>query len=283
MNYSIKLLNTGINETEIARHTRICYGKFGETGNEEKTLKNLIKKEHLTPFELSSMTFKIECPIYVQRQIMRHRTGSFLEKSLRYTKDDPKFGTEIQDYKDFFGYYIHAEEKNWQRRVKNMYSEGLKTEKPEDARKVLTLDTLTEFIFHIDLRNLMHFFSLRLDKHAQKETRKIAKEMFIMFCLMYPITAKAFTEKEAKLINETFTQKELGTIWPVPEPESKPDSTSVDTGDSERDRVYVSDDTLVPEKETVEVRNEGQSVPMGDQGCGTEDDGWDAVAVFFNL
>jgi thymidylate synthase (FAD) len=263
MNYDVKLLSTGINEIEIARYTRICYGKFGEEGNEEKTLKNLIGKEHLTPFEMSSMTFKIKCPIYVQRQIMRHRTGSFLEKSLRYTKNDPEFG-EGKD--NFNNYHDNLYLDIWQKDVKAEYKLRLKESKPEDARKVLTLDTLTEFIFHIDLRNLMHFFTLRLSKHTQKETQQIAKDMFVMFCLLYPKTAKAFAKKEAKVVAEAFTEKEMGEIWPLVIRNEQPRTAKVNTEDSGNDRNVLPNDTFVSEEktETKRVVSEGFAMDVAE-------------------
>lgn len=283
MNYDVNLLNCGINEIEIARYTRLCYGKFGETGNEAKTLKNLIKKGHLTPFEMASMTFKIKAPIYVQRQIMRHRTGTFLEKSLRYTKNDPEFGTKVDDYTDLFGFgIVHSEEKNWQRRVKNLYGENLKTEKPEDARKVLTLDTLTEFIFHMDLRNLMHFFSLRLDKHAQKETRQVAKDMFIMFVLMFPITAKAYKAKEAKLIEDAFTQKELGEIWPVVETEPQIPTPEISARNNGRNGIHVPNDSFISETETSKEREDGSELRMAEQTDKDENNAWVLLAYGIN-
>lgn len=261
MNHEVTLLKTGMTEKEIANLTRMCYGKFNKKTTPEqdqKTLKNLIKKDHLTPFEMSSMTFKIKCPIYVQRQIMRHRTGSYLEKSLRYTKGEPEFEA---------GGYAGCGE-DFEKIVKAIYKDRLKEEKPEDARKVLPLSTLTEFIFHMDLRNLMHFFTLRLDSHAQKETRQIAKEMFVMFSLLFPTVAKAYYEKEVGKIGKAFKDKELGEIWPVAE-ESSGDSTSeIDSGDPDPDRSELSDDSLVSEETSDEERKVRQATTMGDNGSG---------------
>lgn len=253
-------------EKKIANLTRICYGKLDtESSNEKdiKTLSNLYEKGHLTPFELGSMTFYIKAPIYVQRQIMRHRTGTFLEKSLRYTSKDPEFG---------------ATDEAWNYLISEEYKANLRSSKPEDARKVLTLDTLTEFIFHMDLRNLMHFFKLRLDKHAQKETREIAKEMFIHFVLAYPITANAFKKKEAELVKSAFNEEEMGTIWPMADgkEDNRPfiPASQDDQGDPGTNGNDVSDDTLIPEEDSKETGISGQSTPMDGAGYNPYNNKW---------
>src|ERR1700722_10999591 len=48
----------------------------------------LIKNRHGTPFEHNAFTFRVECPIFVAREFMRHRCASFNEESGRYKQLD---------------------------------------------------------------------------------------------------------------------------------------------------------------------------------------------------
>src|SRR5689334_5669098 len=45
----------------------------------------LYRERHMSPFEHGSFTFFVETPIFVSREWMRHRTGSYNEMSSRYT------------------------------------------------------------------------------------------------------------------------------------------------------------------------------------------------------
>jgi thymidylate synthase (FAD) len=65
----------------------------------------------------------------------------------------------------------------------------------EQARKDLPLATYTEAYWKIDLHNLLHFLSLRMDDHAQVEIREYAKvighEIVSQWC---PIVWEAFLD-----------------------------------------------------------------------------------------
>src|SRR4029077_10151072 len=65
----------------------------------------------------------------------------------------------------------------------------------EQARKDLPLSTYTEAYWKIDLHNLLHFLSLRMDAHAQHEIRAyatvIGNEIVAKWC---PLTWEAFVD-----------------------------------------------------------------------------------------
>ena len=60
----------------------------------------------------------------------------------------------------------------------------------EQARSVLPQTMMTTFWWTIDLRNLLHFFELRDDDHAQKEIRAYAKSMKKLITPYVPHLAK---------------------------------------------------------------------------------------------
>src|ERR671922_2225435 len=51
----------------------------------------LTRDRHGTPFEHNAFRFHVRCPIFVAREWMRHRVGSFNEFSMRYAKATDDF------------------------------------------------------------------------------------------------------------------------------------------------------------------------------------------------
>ena len=64
----------------------------------------------------------------------------------------------------------------------------------ELARIGLPVNVYTEWYWKIDLHNLFHFLSLRMDDHAQQEIRDYANAMFALIRPLVPIAAEAFLD-----------------------------------------------------------------------------------------
>src|SRR5207248_2871534 len=64
----------------------------------------------------------------------------------------------------------------------------------EIARIALPASVYTEWYWKIDLHNLFHFLSLRMDAHAQQEIRDYATAMFALVQPVVPIAAEAFLD-----------------------------------------------------------------------------------------
>jgi len=64
----------------------------------------------------------------------------------------------------------------------------------ELARVALPVSVYTEWYWKIDLHNLLHFLSLRMDEHAQQEIRDYANAMFALVRPIVPIAAEAFLD-----------------------------------------------------------------------------------------
>jgi thymidylate synthase ThyX len=77
----------------------------------------------------------------------------------------------------------------------------------EQARKDLPLSTYTEAYWKIDLHNLLHFLSLRMDSHAQLEIRQFAHAIYDIVKQLYPNVAEAF--EDYRLDAVTLTGPEL--------------------------------------------------------------------------
>jgi len=118
-------------------------------------------------------TFKIKVPIFVARQVMRHRQFSYQELSRRYTADDQvaleSWSPDIDLRILYTDLYNHA--------YKIYRALILDGKRPEIARAVLPVGLYTEFWMQGDAPAWENYFKLRLNKHAQPEHRELAQAM----------------------------------------------------------------------------------------------------------
>ena len=183
-----------------------------EPGEGKGLVKFLLREGHMSPFEHSGFTFRVHAPIFVTRQMLRHRSSQFNEESGRYRELEPVFYVpsaerpvvqvgKTGDY-DFVtnlsttGIAVMetrmASEDSW-RRYENMLSLGIAK---EVARMVLPVNLFSTMYMTLNARNLMHFLDLRLDKHAQSEIREVAEHMEVAFSYEMPWTYDAWKESK---------------------------------------------------------------------------------------
>jgi thymidylate synthase (FAD) len=176
----------------VIEAARRCY--MSEPQGEEsdaKLIRHLISKDHGTPFEHAYFRFDVKCPIFVARQWIRHRIGTYNEMSLRYCLAKRDYytpssltGEALERYKRSINEAFDTYEA--------LLSAGIKR---EQARGVLPLSLYTLYYWTVNARSLMNFLKLRLDKAAQPEIREYAKALLEIFKGKMPVTAKAFEEK----------------------------------------------------------------------------------------
>ncbi|MGE4526129.1 MAG: FAD-dependent thymidylate synthase [Sphaerochaeta sp.] len=173
---SVEYVNHCSSEQEICKIAGLSHGS-----RKGPTIGNLLAWGHLSPFEFASITYKIQCPIFVARQLMRHRTGHYLEKSLRYCEAEPVVHHVLDEEAEklclqAFETYHSLLDKGFDR---------------EDARSVLPVGTYTEFYAQYDLKNLINLLRQRLASNAQAETRKVAQQMALILSEHFPTVANA--------------------------------------------------------------------------------------------
>jgi len=183
-----KLIGHYGSEASICQAARVSYGDSSRKNKrtDKELITFLLENGHLSPFEQASVHFDLKVPIYVARQIMRHRTGKFSERSLRYSV------TTECEYIEYGDHSLH--QMNTINRDACMYyfanvqSPAREVHKipREIARKILPLCTITKLEFQIDLRNFMNFLDQRMSKHAQYETRIFARQMYAQVEKLFP-------------------------------------------------------------------------------------------------
>jgi len=125
-------------------------------------------------------SFKVECPIYVARQWLRHRKAAYNELSRRYTKKQLEFCDLAPNSKNPITNDVYElAHTEYKRVIDDAYSTYNRlindfNIKPESARSILPLSTMTQFYFTVPKYSLINFLQLRTDKHAQLEIRQFA-------------------------------------------------------------------------------------------------------------
>ncbi len=200
------------NDSAIVQAARVSYGAGTKSVRDDRGLiRYLLRHRHTTPFEMVEFKFLIRLPIYIARQMIRHRTASTNEASLRYSIEPDEYDLPSADNvrqqssrnrqgsDGTVSAEVGAKFRSAMERVSRdayaAYTEALEGGVArETARTILPVAYYTQWYWKIDLWNLLHFLSLRLDAHAQEEIRLYAVEMSKSVEAVCPIAYEAFQD-----------------------------------------------------------------------------------------
>lgn len=191
----IELISHFGNDLMICNVARVSYGKACNKLSEKdsKLLKYLAEHKHTSPFRHAQLQFRIQCPIFVERQLFTHQigwarnsiSGRYVDFSDSYWKPE-KFRYQSKDSKQGSSGELTDEDnskflekyESIINQSKILYDEMCKFGiAKEMCRMHLPLALETTFIWTGSFHALMHLFSLRLKPDAQKETRDVVFEM----------------------------------------------------------------------------------------------------------
>lgn len=183
------------NDLMIANVARVSYGKESQefSDKDARLINFLVKNKHLSPFRHPQLQFRIECPIFVERQLFTHQIGwarnsisgryvdfsdtYWLPDQLRYQSQDSKQGS-AGDVEQYANAYLLGRMQEVVDLARNVYSELCNAGvAKEQCRIILPLALETKFIWTGSLQAFMHLCSLRLKPDAQKETRDLVEQM----------------------------------------------------------------------------------------------------------
>ena len=203
-------------DNAIVQAARVSYGAGTKQVQDDRNLiRYLMRHEHTTPFEMCEVKFHIKLPIFVMRQLVRHRTASMNEYSARYSVlTDEFYIPELEQIqKQSTSNKQGREEAEWgfqekrdvqhafQRSFHNAYKEYASLLGKEDnglarelARSVLPVGGYTELYWKANLKNFLHMARLRMDPHAQWEIREFAGAMYDLVKPLFPEACAAFED-----------------------------------------------------------------------------------------
>jgi thymidylate synthase (FAD) len=213
----VRLDDCMADDLAVVNAARVSFAKrVTELGDADRGLvRFLMRERHSTPFEHGVFRFHVKCPIFVAREWMRHRAGSFNEHSARYSELPDEFyvpaaedvRTQVgkpgsysfepvddelaqatrdaleQSYRDAYDTY------------RGLIDQGVAR---EVARMALPVGIYTQFHWTLNARSLMNFLSLRNAETAQREIRRFAEAVELHFAAHMPVTHAAFVEYDRR-------------------------------------------------------------------------------------
>ena len=202
-------------DLSVVNGARVSFARRKEEmdDSDEGLIRFLMRDRHGTPFEHNSFRFHIRCPIFVAREWMRHRVGSFNEFSLRYAKaSDDFYVPEADDVRSQVGkpgaYSFEPVSddvaETTREQLQAVYDTAYRTYQElvelgvarELARCVLPVAAYTEFYWTVNARSLMNFLSLRNAETAQREIRRYAEACERFLEEKMPVTHAAFVAND---------------------------------------------------------------------------------------
>ena len=208
-------------DLSVVNAARVSFDKASEwdfnpaaTGNvlserDTKLIRYLAKHNHWTPMAHPQVTLRIKAPIFVARQWFKHMVGiTRNETSRRYVDSEPEFwfpsewrgrpaGSMKQGSRGVVALGDAAEIKSAVRQCLAMYNYMLEMGvAPEQARMILPQNMMTEWIETASLAAVCRSCKLRLDPHAQQETREIAERIAEIVAPLFPVSWSALMEVE---------------------------------------------------------------------------------------
>lgn len=187
------------------------YGEGSDTDTVVKTLSEkdiklinyLAKHEHYSPFNHSFLSFRIKAPIFVARQMVKHKFMPWNEVSRRYVDFEPEFyfpeewrGKPVNAKQGSDGVVEldvrRSSPRNIVEGALNQYDSLLEQGvAPEQARIILPQNMMTEWIWSGTLGAFCDMLRLRLKPNTQVETRELATLIYNEAVKVFPVSIQA--------------------------------------------------------------------------------------------
>ena len=190
---------------------------------DKKLVQYLARNQHTSPFNHSFLTVRVKAPIFVARQLVKHKFMPWNEISRRYVDSEPEFykpsvwrskapnvkqgsrssgltshevNTELCNREEANGYIRTPDEGNEDclDTYRNLLQMGVC---PEQARMVLPQSMYTEWYWSGTLGAFLDMLKLRLKPDTQPETRKIAEMIAEIVKEHWPVSYDAVLKEIA--------------------------------------------------------------------------------------
>lgn len=176
-------------------------------GRDTKLIRYLAKHKHLSPFGHAFASFHVKAPIFVARQLVKHKFLRWNEISRRYVDDEPEFyvpevwrGRSADKKQGSEGVVDLGKLEDPQLGVTlNNYNYLLaKGVAPEQARMVLPQSTMTEWYWSGSLDAFASMCKLRCASDTQYESRIVADQISDVMRDLFPVSWDALLQTGEK-------------------------------------------------------------------------------------
>ena len=194
---SVELIDSMGSEERIVQAARASTkGAEAKEAVANGLVRTLVEEGHTVPLEHCVFTFKIEAPLFVVNQMVKHRISSISAHSARYSEMRPQFYVPAdarpcaQTGKPMEYNYFHSERTTEEAQTQlvevanyawdsytYMLGEGVAK---EVARSVLPVSMYTTIFMTVNLNSLLNIIKLRTDRygsHPQEEIRWVGEAM----------------------------------------------------------------------------------------------------------
>ena len=169
---------------------------------DSKLIKYLAKHKHFSPFGHAFASFHVKAPVFVARQLVKHKFLRWNEISRRYVDDVPEFyepdvwrGRSADKKQGSEGVVDNLELDQVPGGCLANYLALIKYGvAPEQARMVLPQSTMTEWYWSGSLDAFADMCKLRCAADTQQETRVIAQQISKGMSELYPVSWEALTK-----------------------------------------------------------------------------------------
>ena len=217
----VELINFMGNDLTVVNAARVSFdvNKKAFTVADKKLIAYLAKHKHMSPFGHCFASFKVTAPIFVARQLVKHKFLRWNEISRRYVNTKPNWyrpsisdpdsaiwRSQTKDKKQGSGDVIQSETTQSLATftLSNVIAEAMTAYEKllsmgvceEQARMVLPICHMTEWFWSGSLDAFADMCNLRCAKDAQVESKMIADEISDYMERLFPVSWK-------ELINET--------------------------------------------------------------------------------
>jgi thymidylate synthase (FAD) len=206
----VTLIDSMGSDLTVVNAARVSFNKKSEWGsdNELKStdrvlISYLARHKHMSPFGHCFATFHVRAPVFVARQLVKHKFLRWNEVSRRYVDEEPEFFYPSTSVTKWRG--RADDKKQGSRGVVEISNKGIsalakheiwcvKTYRqlledgvaPEQARIVLPQSTMTEWYWSGSLDAWSDMCKLRQGEDAQEETRLVANSISMDMGTLYP-------------------------------------------------------------------------------------------------
>lgn len=211
----VSLVDSMGSDQSVVNAARVSFHKEAANYTEEqnnKLIKYLAKHKHTSPFNHSFITVRVKAPIFVARQLVKHKFMPWNEVSRRYVDEEPEFflpdvwrakaenvkqGSSNEDitpeYKRMFSGFTPDERvQAVGKRALSAYEDLLLAGcSAEQARMVLPQNMMTEWMWSGTLGAFADMLRLRLDPHTQYESRIVAEKIRSLILPLFPVSLPA--------------------------------------------------------------------------------------------
>jgi thymidylate synthase (FAD) len=164
---------------------------------DDRLIKYLAEHEHISPFGHAFASFHVKAPVFVARQLVKHKFLRWNEISRRYVDEEPEFFTptvwrgrsadkkqgsegEVKTNANVEHFYETA-----LKVYKQMIDEGVA---PEQARMVLPQAAMTEWIWSGSVDAFASMCALRCKPDTQRETQIVANNIDEIMGRLFPVS-----------------------------------------------------------------------------------------------